>query len=76
MKKLKESPGKDILMIGSPTLAHSFMKLNLIDEYYINLNPVVIGKGKPLFDDTKIELELLSSKELSSGVVGLHYKLK
>ncbi len=76
MKKLKESPGKDILMIGSPTLAHSFMELNLIDEFYINLNPVVIGSGKPLFQDTKIELELVSSKEFTTGVLGLHYRLK
>ena len=76
MKKLKEEPGKDILMLGSPTLAHSFMELGLIDEFYININPVVIGAGKPLFKDTKIELELVSTKELSTGVVALHYKLK
>jgi dihydrofolate reductase len=76
MKKLKESSGKDILMIGSPTLAHSFMEMNLIDEFYINLNPVVIGSGKSLFKDVKIELDLVSSKEFSTGVIGLHYKLK
>lgn len=77
MEKLKNEPGKDILMIGSPTLAHSFMELGLIDEYYLNLNPVVIGKGKSLFEVTnKIELELVSAKEFKSGVVGLHYRLK
>jgi len=75
MRKLRELPGKDMLMIGSPTLAHSFMELNLIDEFYINLNPVVIGSGKPLFKNAKIDLELVSSKEFSTGVIGLHYKV-
>ena len=74
MARLKALPGKDMLMLGSPTLAHSFMELGLIDEFYINVNPIVIGSGKPLFKDAQIGLELVSSKELSTGVVALHYK--
>lgn len=78
IQKLKASSGKDILMIGSPTLAHSFMDLGLIDEYYLNVNPVVIGNGKPLFKDIKkkMELTLLSAKKFTVGVVGLHYSIK
>ena len=76
MQKLKNTPGKDILMLGSPSLAHSFMDLGLIDEFYINVNPVVIGSGKPLFKDAKMQLELISSKEFSIGVVNFHYTLK
>ncbi len=65
-------------MIRSPSLVHSFMELGLIDEYYLNINPVVIGSGKPLFKDikNKIQLELISSKEFDTGIVGMHSGLK
>ena len=78
IRKMKEEPGKDILMLGSPTLAHSFMELGLIDEFYLNINSVVIGKGLPLFRDVtkKIELALVSEEKLNDRVVGLHYVLR
>jgi dihydrofolate reductase len=77
MQKLKEEPGKNLLMLGSPTLAHSFMELGLIDEYRLNVNPVVIGAGKPLFRDIKdrMNLKLVEEKAFSTGVVALHYDL-
>jgi len=71
---LKQQPGKNLLMIGSPSLAHTFMQLGLIDEYRINVNPAVLGNGMPLFKDVRLELELLASKTFNSGVVGLHYQ--
>lgn len=73
--QLKEQPGKNLLMIGSTSTAHTFMQLGLIDEYWINVNPVVLGSGLPLFKDIKdrIGLKLLSSRTFS-GVVGLHYE--
>jgi dihydrofolate reductase len=73
--KLKQQPGKDIIIIGSPGIAHTFMQLGLIDEYRINVNPVVIGSGVPLFKDIqdRINLKLANVKTLNSGVVGLHY---
>jgi dihydrofolate reductase len=75
MAKLKSQPGKNLLMLGSPSLAHSFMQLGLIDEFRLNINPVVIGAGKPLFKDIKdrLNLTLVESKALSSGVVALRY---
>ena len=76
MQKLKEHAGKNILMIGSPGLAQTFMQLDLIDEYWINVNPIILGIGMPLFKDIKhrINLNLIQVKEFSSGVVGFQYK--
>jgi dihydrofolate reductase len=74
--RLKAQPGKNLLMIGSTTTAHTFMQLGLIDEYRINVNPVVLGSGSPLFAEIKdtINLQLVSAKAYASGVVGLHYQ--
>jgi dihydrofolate reductase len=75
INKIKQQPGKDIWFIGSPILAQTFMQLDLIDEYRININPTVLGSGKPLFtsDTRKFPLKLLQSKQLQSGVVTLRY---
>jgi dihydrofolate reductase len=75
MATLKNQPGKNLLMLGSPTLAHSFMELDLIDEFRLNINPIVIGKGKPLFKDIgkKIDLKLIAEKKFENGVLALRY---
>jgi dihydrofolate reductase len=43
--KLKQRPGKNIMIFGSPRLTHSFMQWDLIDEYRININPVILEEG-------------------------------
>lgn len=74
--RLKQEPGKNMLMIGSATTAHAFMQLGLIDEYRININPVVLGRGVPLFAGIQdmLALQLVHAKSYDSGVVGLHYR--
>ncbi len=49
---------------------------DLIDEFYLCVNPVLLGKGKPLFKkmEKKIKFELVESKVFEKGVVVLHYK--
>jgi dihydrofolate reductase len=76
INKIKRQPGKDIWFLGSPVLAQTFMQLDLIDEYRININPVILGKGKPYFGslDRQLKLKLLDSKTFRSGVVGLRYE--
>jgi len=76
IKKLKQGAGKDILMFGSPTVAHSLMAENLIDDYWLLVNPVLLGRGIPLFQDVKARtaLTLAASKIFASGVVCLHYQ--
>jgi dihydrofolate reductase len=76
MAKLKQQPGKNMLIFGSPTFSHALMQLGLIDEYRLNVSPVVLGNGNPLFKDIndKINLKLLDTKTFEIGVVGLHYQ--
>jgi dihydrofolate reductase len=76
--KLKQAAGKDIVMFGSPTVAHALMAENLIDDYWLFINPVLLGRGIPLFKDIKARaaLGLGASHVFSSGVVCLHYERK
>lgn len=75
INKIKQQPGKDIWFLGSRMLAQTFMKLDLIDEYRININPVVLGEGKLLFEnvDRRFPLKLIDTKRFASGVVNLRY---
>jgi dihydrofolate reductase len=76
INRIKRQPGKDIWFLGSPILAQTFMQLDLIDEYRININPTVLGQGKPLFAGVTrhFALKLLESRPLASGVIALRYE--
>ncbi len=76
INQIKQQPGKDIWFLGSVALAQTFMQLDLIDEYRININPTVLGRGKPLFVEGAhtIPLKLLEAKPFTSGVVALRYE--
>jgi dihydrofolate reductase len=73
--KLKEQPGKDIA-VGGAGLASAAIKLNLIDEYRLFVNPVVLGGGTPYFPplDERINLELVETRTFASRVVYLRYR--
>ncbi|HEU0226877.1 MAG TPA: dihydrofolate reductase family protein [Arachidicoccus soli] len=73
---LKSQARKDIIMFGSPSAAQSLMKLNLIDEYWLFVNPIILGKGMPLFSGSNniTQLKLKESTAFSSGVICLHYE--
>jgi dihydrofolate reductase len=72
---LKQEPGKNILLIGSASVARSFISLGLIDEYRLTINPVLLGAGIALFptEKSRANLKLVSSKALASGVLAVHY---
>lgn len=73
IKKLKQQPGKDMVIWGSLSLAQSLMKSGeIIDEYFINVCPQSLGKGKKLFAD-EVKLKLTESKSFKSGLVQLKY---
>jgi dihydrofolate reductase len=74
---LKQGAGSEILVFGSPSATHALMAENLIDEYWIFLNPVLLGQGIPLFKNIKdrTNLVLVTSKTFASGVVSLHYEV-
>jgi dihydrofolate reductase len=75
VSKLKQQPGKDILIFGSCDLVHTLMQHDLIDEYRLMVFPVLVGSGKRLFGDgiDKKVLTLVEAKTFSSGVVVLTY---
>jgi len=71
--KLKQQPGKDIMVYGSHRLVRFLSKFNLVDEYLLWLYPVIIGRGMPLFHEQQ-KLAFAGAKTLSSGVVVLKYR--
>ncbi len=76
ISKMKQQPGKDMVIFGSGSIVSTFMQLGLIDEYRIIVNPVVLGNGKPLFKgiNDKLNLKLLKTRVFGSGVVILYYQ--
>ncbi len=53
--KIKQQPGKNILLVGSANIVQQLTNLGLIDEYHLLIHPVVLGSGKPLFKDMRIK---------------------
>jgi dihydrofolate reductase len=76
IKKLKQTPGKDLTVLGSGTIITQFAEHGLIDEYQFMMDPVVIGEGTPIFQGivNAPKLKLTSSKAFKSGVMLLGYK--
>src|SRR5947209_11634619 len=73
--KLKQEPGQDIVIHGSPTLIRSLMPHNLIDEFRLLVYPITLERGKRLFDEsTQANLKLAESKSYGTGVVKLVYR--
>jgi dihydrofolate reductase len=71
----KQKPGGEIMIFASPTLTHTLAAADLVDEWRLTIQPVIVGAGLPLFAHTekRAKLELRSSKSFSSGVIAAHY---
>ena len=65
-----------MMIFGSGTIVERLAELGLIDEYQLMINPVFLGKGKPLFKDIKdrINLKLVKTKTFNNGIVLLQYQ--
>ena len=76
VKRLKEQPGRDLVIYGSADLVSSLMKEELIDELQLFVQPVVLGKGKPEFKglNQRYKLKLTKATPFNSGAVGLYYQ--
>ncbi|PKO14344.1 MAG: riboflavin biosynthesis protein RibD [Chloroflexi bacterium HGW-Chloroflexi-10] len=74
--RLKQLPGKDMAIFGSANLAKTLIENNLIDEYQIFVNPVVLGGGRSLFEGikTKLTFNLQGTKIFKNGLVLLTYQ--
>jgi dihydrofolate reductase len=76
VSRLKQHPGKDILVFGSGSLVNALMRDDLIDEYRLMVLPIVVRSGERLFEDGRdqMPLDLVDSKALGTGVVVLTYR--
>jgi dihydrofolate reductase len=76
--KLKQQEGKDILVFGSADLMNTLMRHGLVDELRLMVFPIIVGKGKSLFEDGEDgrTLKLVDSKTFGTGVVSLAYRLE
>ena len=75
VNEIKQQAGPEILLFGSPAATHSLIQLNLIDGYWLFINPIILGTGIPLFANIKdkIKLKLLNTQQFTCGVTGLDY---
>ncbi|CAG4988734.1 putative protein YyaP [Dyadobacter sp. CECT 9275] len=75
INEIKQQPGGEILVFGSPKATHSLHQHNLIDGYWLFVNPIILGQGIPLFTDIKdkIKLKLISTRQFTCGVTELNY---
>ncbi len=76
VRKLKEGPGEGILIFGSGTLVSQLAQAGLIDEYQITVEPVVLGKGRTMFEGLQamLPLKLISARGFKNGNVFLVYQ--
>lgn len=75
--EIKKEKGKDIWLFGGAGLTTSLLNLGLIDEISLAVHPIILGGGKPLFNDItiRIQLKLVDTKTYSTGLVSLTYDL-
>jgi dihydrofolate reductase len=74
--KLKEEPGQDLITYGGRDLVRSLMEHDLVDEYRLLVHPVVLGKGRSLFEDhaERVNLDLVDTTVIPPGVAILTYQ--
>lgn len=77
VQRLREQPGGDIYAVGGPTTVAGLLDAGLIDELRLDVHPVVLGAGTPLFGRAGHEqqLQLISATALESGIVRLVYRV-
>ena len=74
---IKTQPGKDILLFGSPSTVQSLLRMNLVDELCLLVNPILMGKGLHYFAEggEQKRLRLIDSRVFTSGVTKLTYQV-
>jgi dihydrofolate reductase len=76
IEELKQRPGRNIQIPGSPTLVRSLLRNGLLDEFAVGIAPVVVGSGMRLFEGItdQLALELVDSRAFSTGMLGVTYR--
>ncbi|MEP2667779.1 MAG: dihydrofolate reductase family protein [Cyclobacteriaceae bacterium] len=77
VKELKSSEGKNIWLFGGAELMTSLIEAQLVDELMLAVHPIILGKGKALFDGLpgRLVTKLIASKTYPSGLVSTHYSI-
>jgi dihydrofolate reductase len=75
VRRLKQQPGKDMVLFGGARTAQELVRRGLVDEYDLLLNPIILGQGLPLFKEqtARQKLKLVSTRAFESGAVALRY---
>jgi dihydrofolate reductase len=78
VEKIKNENGKDIWLFGGGSLTTSLMNLKLVDEIWLAVHPVILGGGKPLFENLneRVNLDHLDTKTYSTGLVFSKYAVR
>ena len=78
VRRIKSESGKNIWLFGGASLTTSLLNLRLVDQISLAVHPIILGAGKPLFQQIKerLSLNLIDSKSYSSGLVTLTYTLR
>lgn len=76
VRKMKQEPGKDMAILGSGSLVAQLGQEGLIDEFQVLVNPVVLGRGRTMFDglEKRLSLKLAATRAFKSGNVLLSYE--
>jgi dihydrofolate reductase len=78
VREIKSGEGKNIWLFGGASLTGSLLNAGLVDRLWLSVHPILLGKGKPLFQqiDGRIKLKLVESKTYSTGLVSLQYDVE
>ena len=78
VRKLKTKDGQDIFVLGGGLFAKSLFEASLIDEVGLNIHPILLGSGTPLFNEMncQVNLELIECKTFKNGCVAVAYRVK
>ena len=78
IERLKQMPGKDMIVYGGAGFVSSLVKDNLVDEYDLLVNPVVAGNGLGIFQDVQhpLQLTLIEVRPFSCGTVLMRYRAR
>lgn len=76
IKEIKASAGSDLKIWGSSQLVQLLLEHDLVDEMWLNIHPVILGKGKRLFNEVAVPsaFEIVESRVTSTGVIMVNYK--
>ncbi|WP_459479090.1 dihydrofolate reductase family protein [Clostridium saccharoperbutylacetonicum] len=75
INEIKKQEGRNILIFGSPRATQSLLNEELIDEFWLFVNPIILNEGMPMFKDIKkiTNLKFIENRNFSNGVIALHY---